>query len=383
MKTCKSFFVLLCVLAIDNNLYSMDYRSSQSSTKEATTKFFRDVEQGNIDSICKFFASKNSISPVSIRQKCSLISYVKNQPETDLSVKVLKKLIQAGADKNLFDKTGTPLYYAIEQNKTRFVKVLLRAGANTECLVGAEFSATPLYYAANWGLYDIVGLLLSAGAKRNFATSEDKFQPLHIAAQEGHEAIVRLLLAFYADPNALTQGGDTPLHLAVENNHESVVRVFLEMSITKNCKTINFGMRDKDNLTPADLALKKGHERIFCLFLAYHHVKPTTNLVNIAKYYKIHEPIWPELSQSPIIDGEAADTIDRPVDGMQGDCVLQERTMQEPELTQSAIMDGEAAYITNGPEDCMQGNYLVQEQTMQEDSQTEDEESDDQMTGLR
>lgn len=47
--------------------------------------------------------------------------------------------------------------------------------------------------------------------------------PLHIAALEGHRAVVELLLSRGAEVNAVSKYGDTPLHFALTNGNTDII----------------------------------------------------------------------------------------------------------------------------------------------------------------
>ena len=64
-----------------------------------------------------------------------------------------------------------------------------------------------------------------------------------MACQNGHEAIVSLLLEKGADVNAKNNDGWTPLHWASENGHEAIVSLLLEKGADVNAK-------DNDGETP-------------------------------------------------------------------------------------------------------------------------------------
>ncbi len=52
---------------------------------------------------------------------------------------------------------------------------------------------------------------------------------LHIAAQYGHEEVVKLLLGTAGvEVNVATSGGCTPLHLTVQYGHVEVVKLLLD-----------------------------------------------------------------------------------------------------------------------------------------------------------
>jgi ankyrin repeat protein len=58
--------------------------------------------------------------------------------------------------------------------------------------------------------------------------------PLLRAAQEGHEAVVKLLLERGAQVEVTDRYGRTPLLWAIEKGHEAVVKLLLEKGAKKS-----------------------------------------------------------------------------------------------------------------------------------------------------
>ena len=85
---------------------------------------------------------------------------------------------------------------------------------------------------------------------------------LHIAAINGHEAVVRLLLADdRVDPDSKDKyGGETPLSRAARNGHEAVVKLLLE-------KGADLESKEKYDRTPLSRAAENGHEAVVKLLL--------------------------------------------------------------------------------------------------------------------
>ena len=67
-------------------------------------------------------------------------------------------------------------------------------------------------------------VLMEAGADANKAR-DDGVTPLYIAAQKGHDAVVRALLEAGADVNTAWDNGATPLRIAAVNGHEAIVHI--------------------------------------------------------------------------------------------------------------------------------------------------------------
>ena len=49
--------------------------------------------------------------------------------------------------------------------------------------------------------------------------------PLYIAAQKGHETVVRVLIEAGAEVNTAWDNGATPLRIAAVNGHEAIVHI--------------------------------------------------------------------------------------------------------------------------------------------------------------
>lgn len=196
------------------------------------------------------------------------------------SIEVVEFLLRNGADPNLmsYDKYGnenTPLMLAAENLSVPVVKVLLENGAhpNPACVGGGRtpmsyaisYWATvfkpmkedelleiiellfkhdadpnfanssihpPLIMAARNGLGQIMALLLKRGASPNFTSSNVKIFTIQAAIdgfknEDERLAIIELLLAFGADPNAGNRGRK-PLQLAIIADSFPLVKLLLE-----------------------------------------------------------------------------------------------------------------------------------------------------------
>ena len=142
---------------------------------------------------------------------------------------VVKKLLDMGLpiDKNSSDGS-MPLAQAAKGGHARVVKYLLNHGADVQCKMSG---ATPLYLAAKNGHCEVVRILLDHGADMH-----PKGCKLHIfaqAAEDGEMSIMRILLRQGLDlSNPLC--GLFALELAAEKGHDHIVRMLVELGVDVN-----------------------------------------------------------------------------------------------------------------------------------------------------
>ncbi|KAI4222040.1 MAG: hypothetical protein LQ349_007708 [Xanthoria aureola] len=139
-----------------------------------------------------------------------------------------------------------------------FVELLCRNSANT--IDPDDLHKTPLSLAAKNGHEAVVKLLLLEYPANVNDRDMNCNSPLTLAAREGHEAVVKLLLENSANVNDRDFSGRSPLSSAADNGHEAVVKLLLEHSA-------NVDHRDSGRDTPLILAAVQGHQAVVKLLL--------------------------------------------------------------------------------------------------------------------
>ena len=183
---------------------------------------------------------------------------------------------------------ATPLYIAAQQGHEQIVQILLEKGNSN---VDLETKVILL----------IVSFFFSLSHFSIFFNAKGGFTPLHIAAFQGHEQIVQILLE-QREPNVdletkvillivsffftfsffyfffNVKDGFTPLYIAAQNGHEQIVQFLLEKGANVDLADqvillivsfsfhflifLFFFKNVKTGVTPLYIAAQNGHEQI-------------------------------------------------------------------------------------------------------------------------
>ncbi|XP_066274823.1 ankyrin repeat and death domain-containing protein 1A-like isoform X2 [Branchiostoma lanceolatum] len=157
-------------------------------------------------------------------------------------------LIGAGCDVNARSKDGsTAVHYASKNGHPEVLTKIIQAGA--EVNERDKDGKTPLHLSAEEGWIDIAEILLDNNAdvnadahkckpgahpKREFVPGQKpvdvkkEVSPLHMAAQNGHPRVSKILIDYGADVDSMNHHHMTPLHLAAQSNWYDVCRLLIE-----------------------------------------------------------------------------------------------------------------------------------------------------------
>lgn len=170
-------------------------------------------------------------------------------------LEMVQYLLEHGANINTTDKQGaSPLFHAVTSSHTKVVEFLLEHKADPNVQGPNGF---PLQIAARQGHQAILELLISHGANVN----PPGHSPLFEAATLGHNGIARLLIIAKANLNSRNDNGRTPLHAASHYGHIHVVKQLLQ-------RGADIEVVDDQGVSPLDLALENEHDAIAQLLIA-------------------------------------------------------------------------------------------------------------------
>lgn len=159
---------------------------------------------------------------------------------------MIDALLDAGADANRALPEGeTPLMLAARTGGVAAVKRLIAAGADVN-VVESWQGQTPLMYAAAYDRADVARALIEAGAKVDAATPRNELPPrlpfarfnvefplggmtpVLLAARQGSENALRVLIEAGADLEQRTPEGFSALLLALHNFHYGAAKLLVD-----------------------------------------------------------------------------------------------------------------------------------------------------------
>ncbi|CAG9760195.1 unnamed protein product [Ceutorhynchus assimilis] len=179
-------------------------------------------------------------------------SFNNKEPDSNVKGEIAKLLLSKGAHVDVQTEYGkTTLLSSTKKGYAKVVEVLLEYNANVNLALKSGF--TPLHISAQEGNLEISTMILNKGANVN-AAGKNGITALHLAAQNGHAGVVKLLLEcnakfdsefqfhnapllleteklfldWGADINTSTKDNLSPLHVAIENGHKTVIKLLLE-----------------------------------------------------------------------------------------------------------------------------------------------------------
>ncbi|KAH8714095.1 ankyrin repeat-containing domain protein [Phaeosphaeriaceae sp. PMI808] len=139
---------------------------------------------------------------------------------------------------------------------------------------------TPLSRAAENGHEEIIKLLLATGKVDIDAKNRYGMTPLSWAVENGHEAVIKLLLVQGAQANSKDNIKRTPLSYAAKNGHVGVVTTLLANDM------VDLDSDDHYGSTPLSIAIRNGHIEVTKLLLDKERVS-----FNSRDYFR-RTPLW-------------------------------------------------------------------------------------------
>ncbi|KAK0180405.1 hypothetical protein PV327_006049 [Microctonus hyperodae] len=140
---------------------------------------------------------------------------------------IARTLLKAGADTQTVNDAGlTALHVAASQGCKGILESILQYSnkiINKQCHAGN----TPLHLACQNNEVETVEILIKHGADLNCLNAKLQM-PIHIAAEMGHTDICKLLLASGANIEQREKGGQTPLYIAARGSFTAIVDMIIK-----------------------------------------------------------------------------------------------------------------------------------------------------------
>lgn len=168
---------------------------------------------------------------------------------------VIKILLRHNADINQEDKSSaTALFHACAENDEEIAKFLIQNNANVNHAAMFINGKTPLIVAAEQGHENIVALLINAKADHH-KTTHLGMSALMFTSQNGHLRTVNILASHNDQINQSDFKNRTALFFAVNKGHNNVVSSLVE-------KKANPNFRDSGGSSPLSMAKERNNAEL-------------------------------------------------------------------------------------------------------------------------
>ena len=151
-------------------------------------------------------------------------------------------MLIAGADPGAFDSDQIcPVDLAAEQGSELVIRELLKVGVDLHRRDSQ--GRTPLHHSCSSKVSTTIAarILLESGARIQASDSKG-VHPIHLAAEQGSESLVKLLIGHGADLNCADTEGRNPLHYSCSSTRSTIAVVRL---LTHNGTDANWRENDK------------------------------------------------------------------------------------------------------------------------------------------
>lgn len=167
---------------------------------------------------------------------------------------ILQLVLEAGAPCNipLYKSSINALSIAAQGGNPYAIKLLLKHGANINCVDSEGYSAT--YVATQEGNIEALKYLISEGADVNKASNRGA-TPIWKASQRDNGFCIKLLSKANADVNIAKVGGYTPLHIAAFRGNINAVKALIDAGAI-------IDQKNDSGVTPLYLAASEGHVNV-------------------------------------------------------------------------------------------------------------------------
>ncbi len=141
---------------------------------------------------------------------------------------VVKLLVNKKADVNAQDNNQcTPFYLACQEGREDVARYLFEHGGLLK-IPGEKIGRPHLHFAALKNHAGVAQFLCEKGVPVDGIMGDSGATALHMAVAQGHEKVVKVLLAQGADITKKTVAGETALILAQKYGHQHIVKVLEE-----------------------------------------------------------------------------------------------------------------------------------------------------------